>query len=96
MRCAKVPFMETYVAPMSKDGEVAIPETIRRRLRLDDGASIEFVVRDDGSVEVRRAILSLEDVFGSLPALPGRSDDFDVEIKAAMEVHFAEKYKHFK
>lgn len=88
--------MKTYVAPMSEDGEVAIPETVRRRLGIEDERSVVFVVRDDGVVELRRPSLSLDDVFGSLPALPGMSEDFDVEIKAAMEEHFAEKYKHFK
>jgi len=88
--------MEMYVAPMSEDGEVAIPETVRRRLGIEDERSVVFVVRDDGSVEIRRKVLSLDDVFGSLPARTGMSDDFDVEIKAAMEEHFAEKYKHFK
>lgn len=96
MRRVKGPMMETYLAPMSKDGEVTIPETIRRRLGIDDENSVVFVMRDDGSVELRRKMLTLEDVFGSIPALPGTSDDFDEEIKAAIEEYIAEKYKHFK
>ena len=94
MSCAKGPMMETYIAPMSKDGQVTIPETIRRRLGMGDENSVVFVLRDDGSVELRKKVPSLEDVFGSLPARPGMSEDLEAEIEAAIEEHPASKYKH--
>ena len=96
MSCAKGSLMETCVLPMSDDGEVTIPKKIRRRLGIDDENSVVLIMRDDGSVELRRQMLTLEDVFGSIPARPGMSDDLDAEIKAATEEHYAEKYKHFK
>ncbi len=86
--------METYIAPMSKDGQVTIPEMIRRQLGIGDEKSVVFVMRDDGSVELRKKVPSLEDVFGSLPARPGMSEDLEAEIAAAIEEPLASKYKH--
>ncbi len=88
--------MQTHIAPMSKEGTVIIPEPVRRRLGIGDEGPVVFVMRDDGSVELRREVLSLEDVFGSIPTRPGMSVDFDAEIEAAIEEHLAEKYKHLR
>ena len=87
--------METHVAAM-KDGEVTIPEPIRRRLGFGDEGLVVFVMREDGSVELRRNMLGLEEVFGSLPARPGMSEDFEAEIEEAIEEYVAEKYKHLR
>jgi bifunctional DNA-binding transcriptional regulator/antitoxin component of YhaV-PrlF toxin-antitoxin module len=82
--------MQTLVTQIKENGDVTLPEEVRRRLGKD---TVEFVIRDDGVVELRRPSLSLDDVFGSIPARPGMSDDFDAEIEAAIEEHIAEKYK---
>lgn len=90
----KVVVMHAHAAPISKDGEVTIPKVIRRRLGIGDEGSVVFIMRDDGSVELRKKMLSLEDVFGAIHARPGMSADFEAEIESAIEEHLAEKYKH--
>lgn len=42
-----------FVSPQSR-GVIALPAELRRRLHLDQpGAQLEFVERDDGTIEVR-------------------------------------------
>ncbi len=42
-----------------------IPAEVREHLGVPCGESLEFVIRDDGSVEVRSPIELLEEVFGA-------------------------------
>lgn len=88
--------MQTHIVPISKEGTLTVPDAVRERLGLDDVGTVAFVVRDDGEVVLSRRKLTPEDVFGSIPDIPGTSDDFDVEIEQAIEAHLAEKYKHWK
>ena len=82
--------MQTQRAQIKKNGDVTLPEVVRRRFGED---VVEFVIRDDGVVELRRPTLSLDDVFGILPPLDYGSIDFEEEIERAMEEHALEKYK---
>jgi bifunctional DNA-binding transcriptional regulator/antitoxin component of YhaV-PrlF toxin-antitoxin module len=81
--------MQTLVTQIKGNGGVTLPEEVRRRLGKD---SVEFVIRDDGVVELRRPSLSLDDVFGILPPLENASLDIDVEIERAIEKHVARKW----
>jgi AbrB family looped-hinge helix DNA binding protein len=81
--------MHTRIAPVSVKGQVTIPAEIRRELGIDTPDQIEFVVRDDGVVELRSPAFTLEEVFGSVPALPHETDDLDEEIAEAMALALA-------
>jgi bifunctional DNA-binding transcriptional regulator/antitoxin component of YhaV-PrlF toxin-antitoxin module len=81
--------MHTYRARIKENGDVTLPEDARRRLGED---MVDVVVRDDGVVEWRRLGLTLDEVFGSIPAIKGGSVDFDAEIESAIEDHLAEKW----
>ncbi len=80
--------MQTFRSRIKENGDVPLPEDARRRLGDD---AIDVVVRDDGVVELRRPGLTLDQVFGSIPAIKGVSVDFDEEIAEAMEEHATQK-----
>jgi len=84
--------MQTFVVPVRREGEVTMPVEVRRHLGATARNAVEFVIRDDGVIEVRAPALSLEDVLGSLPPLAGMSEDFDAEIERAIEEHLASRY----
>jgi bifunctional DNA-binding transcriptional regulator/antitoxin component of YhaV-PrlF toxin-antitoxin module len=46
---------------------VTIPAQIRKALGIATPGQVEFVVRDDGVVELRAPAFTLDDVFGSVP-----------------------------
>jgi AbrB family looped-hinge helix DNA binding protein len=85
--------MQSHETTIGDQGEVVIPVDIRRKLGLEEHGLVVFVVRDDGIVEMRPRVRSLEDVFGSVPALPNESADLEAEIEQAMEEHAVEKYR---
>lgn len=85
--------MQSHVGTLGVGGEVVIPLDIRERLGLEVHDPVLFVVRDDGTVELRPQPMPLEDVFGSVPSLSHETDDLKAEIALAMEEHAIEKYR---
>lgn len=84
--------MQTHVAPIKANGDVNLPEEVQRRLGKAGQDKVEFIIRDDGVVELRRLGLSLDDVFGILPPLQSASPGFDEAIERATEEHVARKW----
>lgn len=84
--------MQTLVAPIKENGDVTLPDEVQRRLGKAGRDNVEFVIRDDGVVELRRSSLTLDDVFGILPPLENASPDFEEEIERAIEEHIARKW----
>jgi AbrB family looped-hinge helix DNA binding protein len=76
--------VHTRIAPVSVKGQVTIPAEIREELGIKTPDHVEFVVRDDGVVELRSPAFTLEEVFGSVPPLSQETDDLDEEIAAAI------------
>ena len=74
--------MKTIEAKVTSQGQVTIPAEVRRRLDLEKGSLIAFVI-DETGVRIEPARFTLESVFGSVPALPKTSEDFDEEIERA-------------
>jgi AbrB family looped-hinge helix DNA binding protein len=74
--------MKTIDAKVTSQGQVTIPAEVRRRLGVEKGALISFIV-DENGVRIEPARFTLESVFGSVPAIPGTSEDFDEEIDQA-------------
>lgn len=82
--------MTRVVANITEKGQVTIPAEIRRHLGVSKPGRVEFVINSEGNVQVQRIKYTLEDLFGSIPALPGRtSDDFEEEIHEAFEAGIA-------
>lgn len=85
--------MKTFVSTISSKGQVTVPADVRRQLGVKTGDQLTFVTTDDGTVEVRPVRFTLEDVLGSIEALPGETLDLDREIEAAKEEHLARKMR---
>lgn len=81
--------MHTRIAPVSVKGQVTIPAEIRKELGIEPPDQVEFVVRDDGVVELRAPAFTLEEVFGSVPPLPHETEDLDEEIAEAIALAHA-------
>lgn len=81
--------MHSRVAPVNSMGQVTIPSEIRAELGIKTPDQVEFVVRDDGVVELRSPAFTLEEVFGSVPPLLQETDDLDEEIAEAIALAHA-------
>lgn len=87
--------MKTHVSTISSKGQVTVPADVRRHLGVEAGDQITFVTTDEGKVEVRPVQFTLEDVLGSIEALPGETLDLDREIEAAKEEHLTRKMRRW-
>ena len=52
---------------VTSKGQVTIPVEARRRLRILPGTRLEFVIRDDGKLEVIPLFGSIKDLKGAVP-----------------------------
>lgn len=81
--------MRSYIVLMTPEGETVIPVEVREHLGIPGGESLEFVIRDDGSVEVRSSIELLEEVFGEgeviIPQPP--VVELETEVEEAMSLY---------
>ncbi|HEX5501805.1 MAG TPA: AbrB/MazE/SpoVT family DNA-binding domain-containing protein [Thermomicrobiales bacterium] len=63
--------MRELTATMTSNGRLTIPADVRRRLGLGSGATVVFVLTDEGTVELRvpryPTIASLRGAAGTLP-----------------------------
>ena len=74
------------IATVTARGQVTIPAAIRRHLGLNAADQVAFVIDETGAVQVRPARVTLEDLFGSVPPIPGRETaDFEDYIEEAMD-----------
>lgn len=78
--------MRQYVSSVTRKGQVTIPAAIRNHLGVGTPDKITFVLKDDGDVALTAAALTVRDLKGIVPALPGRiTDDFEDQIEEAMD-----------
>jgi AbrB family looped-hinge helix DNA binding protein len=78
--------MKQFVSSVTRKGQVTIPAAVRNHLGVGTPDKITFVLKDDGGVALKAATLTVRDLKGIVPALPGRtSDDFEDQIEEAME-----------
>lgn len=75
--------MRTIDAKITSQGHITLPAEVRRRLGVEKGESVVFVLADD-CVRIERPRFTLESIAGSLDPLHPMSDDFDIEIEEAM------------
>jgi bifunctional DNA-binding transcriptional regulator/antitoxin component of YhaV-PrlF toxin-antitoxin module len=79
--------------PVSRDGVVTIPED-GERLGVSDGDPVQFVLRDDGVIELRQLTRSLDGVFGPMPTGEVKQgSNREVAIGHFMRLSNAESFK---
>jgi antitoxin PrlF len=75
-----------HISPVTSKGQVTIPKEFRDRLGVSLPDRVEFVLTDLGEVILRPVRLTVDDLFGIVPAIPGREDDdIDDIIREAMD-----------
>jgi AbrB family looped-hinge helix DNA binding protein len=75
-----------YTAKVSSRGRITLPAELRRELGINPGDTVVITLRDK-SAYLRRQ-LSLDELIGFFPALPGiETGDFDDLIEEAMSDH---------
>jgi antitoxin PrlF len=79
------------VSRVTSKGQVTIPEEIRRAYHLQAGEQIEWEVTESGTLEVRRAGGSLDDLVKVLPR-PERALTLD-DMDRAVRERVAEKHR---
>ena len=78
--------MKEIVATITGKRQVTISSEVRRHLGVVPSDKIAFVLRDEGTVELRPPRYTAASLSGIMPALPGgETDDLEVEIAEAMD-----------
>jgi AbrB family looped-hinge helix DNA binding protein len=86
--------VKTHVVPVSRDGVVTIPEDVRERLGVAHGDPVQFVLQDDGVIELRPLTRSLDGVFGPMPSVAMvEGSNREVAIGHFMRLSNAESFK---
>ena len=58
--------MTEYTVRLSSKGQLTLPAEVRRRLHLDTGDKLRFILHDDGTLELTRPpYTSIDDLVGS-------------------------------
>lgn len=79
----QVSSMVEFIAKISRKNQITVPAEVRRHLGVGPSDKIAFVFTERGTVEVQNPQSDLESIFGSIPAIPGTSLDFEREIEEA-------------
>lgn len=65
--------MSTYIATVTSKGQISLPAELRRKLGITPNSQITLSIEGDSAV-LRPVELTLEDIIGSIPALPDELD----------------------
>jgi AbrB family looped-hinge helix DNA binding protein len=61
--------LKRLVGTLTERYQVTVPAEVRRHLSLGASDRVEFIIDDDGTVQLNRAEFSLETAFGSVTPL---------------------------
>jgi antitoxin PrlF len=78
--------VKTVSATVTSKGQITIPKEVRESIRVTAGDAVDFTVRDDGVVELRRRPSVTNALYGRLAAY-GRPDGDDTGEIAADHAH---------
>lgn len=81
-------FDGAYYMRVGKNGRVTLPKQIRQLLKLKDNVEVEIRV-EQGQVTLGDCLPTLEELAGSLPALPEGLDVAEAVRQAKLEHHMA-------
>jgi AbrB family looped-hinge helix DNA binding protein len=84
--------MREILSTVTSKGQVTIPAEIRKKLQLDKGDKLSFVITDEGSIELRvptySTVASLAGAAGSLE----QPMDWEETLDVAWEERLAEEH----
>lgn len=63
--------MELHYAKVTSKGQVTIPVALRKRLEIEDGSTVLFLVKTDGEVQLTHPAQDIKAVIGSVEFPPG-------------------------
>jgi len=67
--------MKTSTATLTTKGQITIPKVVRESLNVTTGDAVDFVVRNDGVVELRRRQPLVDHLFGRLSSFDAVGGD---------------------
>jgi antitoxin PrlF len=73
-------------ATLTSKGQITLPKTIRERLRLRTGDTVDFILADDGQVHVRAGHVDVRELQGLLKKTgrrPVSLDEMDAAIRSS-------------
>lgn len=80
--------MIEYVATVTSKGQLTLPAAVRRKLGIDPGDRVTFVIEDANGARLRRFEHDVKSVRGLFRTPPGlETTDFDELIEEAMSDH---------
>lgn len=71
--------MELHYGRVTSKGQITIPAALRKRLELETGSSVLFLVKTDGRVEFSSPAQDLQAVLGSMEFPPGVTIEYLTE-----------------
>ncbi len=83
--------MKRFEAIIDDEGRIRLPRELLEDLGVRPGSRVGLRILD-GELYVHWLGKTLDEIAGSIPAIPGTSEDFDDEIEEAMAAAMAEKY----
>lgn len=90
--------MAEFVATVTSKGQLTVPVAVRRKLGIDPGDRVAFVIDDKNSARFRRVEHTVQSVRGLIPTPPGLPEtiDFDELIEEAMSDHADELMRRMR
>ena len=82
----------SYVVDVNEDGTISIPSELVEELGVDRSKRV-LVLNEDGRIRLIPGLMTLEEIRGSVPALPNLSEDLDDEIEEAISDALRDKYR---
>jgi bifunctional DNA-binding transcriptional regulator/antitoxin component of YhaV-PrlF toxin-antitoxin module len=82
----------SYAIDVNDDGTLSIPSELMQELGVDRSERV-LVLIEDGRLRVIPGLMTLQEIQGSIPALPNSSDDLDDEIEEAISDALRDKYR---
>lgn len=91
MSLPAAPYRRPLTFPITQKGQVTMPAEIRRHLGVGPKDRIEYVVGDDGRVEVKAARSRIDQLGSSIKEVPGREGRDYEEVRHLMLEDLADK-----
>ena len=82
----------SFVLDVNEGGTLSNPAELVEELGIDRSKRV-LVLNEDGRIRVIPGLMTLEEIRGSVPALPNSSEDLDDEIEEAIADALRDKYK---
>ena len=82
----------SFVLDVNEGVTLSIPAELVEELGIDRSKRV-LVLNEDGRIRVIPGLMTLEEIRGSVPALPNSSEDLDDEIEEAIADALRDKYK---